>query len=56
LHSKKKPGLGLRIDITLTIVHLGFFFSDTEIVINKAEKCVVSPFLLSFWLTYLFAD
>ena len=55
----KTPGLGSRINITLTIVRLGFFFSDTEIVttnMDKAEKCVVPPSLLHFWLIYLFTD
>ncbi|KIM37948.1 hypothetical protein M413DRAFT_20188 [Hebeloma cylindrosporum] len=40
---EKTPGLGSRIDITLTIVRLGFFFSDTEIVttnMDKAEKLI----------------
>jgi 26S proteasome regulatory subunit N7 len=49
---EKTPGLGSRIDITLTIVRLGFFFSDTEIVttnMDKAEKCVYfqTPFLFN---------
>jgi len=40
---EKTPGLGSRIDITLTIVRLGFFFSDTDIVttnMDKAEKLI----------------
>ena len=43
---EKTPGLGSRIDTTLTIVRLGFFFSDTDIVttnMDKAEKCVPFP-------------
>ena len=38
---EKTPGLGSRIDIVLTLVRIGFFFGDTEIVtanISKAEK------------------
>lgn len=38
---EKTPGLGSRIDIVLTIVRIGFFFGDTEIVTEymaKAEK------------------
>lgn len=38
---EKTPGLGSRIDIVLTILRIGFFFNDTEIVtanISKAEK------------------
>jgi 26S proteasome regulatory subunit N7 len=38
---EKTPGLGSRIDIVLTLVRIGLFFGDTEIVttnISKAEK------------------
>jgi 26S proteasome regulatory subunit N7 len=55
---EKTPGLGSRIDVTLTIVRLGFFFFDADIVttnMDKAEKCVVSS-LQSFWLIYHFTD
>ncbi|KAF8160158.1 26S proteasome subunit RPN7-domain-containing protein [Pholiota molesta] len=40
---EKTPGLGSRIDIVLTIVRIGFFFSDTEVVTTnmaKAEKLI----------------
>ncbi|KAF8886856.1 26S proteasome subunit RPN7-domain-containing protein [Gymnopilus junonius] len=40
---EKTPGLGSRIDIVLTIVRIGFFFGDTEIVtanMAKAEKLI----------------
>ena len=56
---EKTPRLRSRIDITLTIIRVGFFLSETEIVttnMDKAEKCVVFPFLLSFWPIYLFTD
>ncbi|PPQ83542.1 hypothetical protein CVT25_006941 [Psilocybe cyanescens] len=38
---KKTPGLGSRIDITLTIVRIGFFFNDNKIITSNmadAEK------------------
>jgi len=44
---EKTPGLGSRIDIALTLVRIGLFFSDTEIVttnISKAEKYIYPPF------------
>jgi 26S proteasome regulatory subunit N7 len=40
---EKTPGLGSRIDIVLTIVRIGFFFNDTDIVTTnmaKAEKLI----------------
>ncbi|KAF4612697.1 hypothetical protein D9613_011900 [Agrocybe pediades] len=40
---EKTPGLGSRIDIVLTIVRIGFFFSDTDVVTKnmaKAEKLI----------------
>ncbi|KDR68659.1 hypothetical protein GALMADRAFT_256432 [Galerina marginata CBS 339.88] len=40
---EKTPGLGSRIDIVLTIVRIGFFFSDTDTVTTnmaKAEKLI----------------
>jgi 26S proteasome regulatory subunit N7 len=40
---EKTPGLGSRIDIVLTLVRIGLFFGDTEIVttnISKAEKLI----------------
>ncbi|KJA16829.1 hypothetical protein HYPSUDRAFT_46964 [Hypholoma sublateritium FD-334 SS-4] len=40
---EKTPGLGSRIDIVLTIVRIGFFFSDTDVVTSnmaKAEKLI----------------
>ena len=47
---EKTPGLGSRIDIVLTLVRIGFFFGDTEIVttnISKAEK-YVRPLFFEF--------
>ena len=41
------PNLGSRIDIVLTLVRIGLFFGDTEIVttnISIAEKCVYPPY------------
>jgi len=40
---KKTPGLGSRIDITLTLVRIGLFFSDHKLVeenMAKAEKLI----------------
>ncbi|PPQ84989.1 hypothetical protein CVT25_010521 [Psilocybe cyanescens] len=40
---KKTPGLGSRIDITLTIVRIGFFFNDNKIITSNmadAEKLI----------------
>lgn len=42
---EKTPGLGARIDIVLTLVRIGFFFSDQEIIrtyMKKAEAYVTS--------------
>jgi 26S proteasome regulatory subunit N7 len=42
---EKTPGLGSRIDIVLTIVRIGFFFGDNDIVVenlNKAESLIDS--------------
>ena len=47
---EKTPGLGSWIDIVLTLVRIGFFFGDTEIVtanISKAEK-YVRPLFIEF--------
>ncbi|KAF4612474.1 hypothetical protein D9613_013025 [Agrocybe pediades] len=35
---EKTPGLGSRIDIVLTIVRIGFFFSDTDVVTKNMAK------------------
>lgn len=40
---EKTPGLGARIDIALTVVRIGMFFGDRELVteyITKAERYV----------------
>jgi hypothetical protein len=40
---KKTPGLGSRIDIVLTLVRIGFFFGDHELIkanLKRAEECV----------------
>jgi hypothetical protein len=40
---EKTPGLGSRIDIVLTLVRIGFFFGDYELItaqLKEAEKCV----------------
>ncbi|KAI6040572.1 26S proteasome subunit RPN7-domain-containing protein [Pisolithus marmoratus] len=40
---EKTPGLGSRIDITLTLVRIGFFFGDNTLIIDnlaKAEKLI----------------
>jgi len=40
---EKTPGLGSRIDIVLTIVRIGFFFNDNDLVTSnmaKAEKLI----------------
>ncbi|KAF9525598.1 PCI-domain-containing protein [Crepidotus variabilis] len=37
---EKTPGLGSRIDIVLTIVRIGFFFSDTEVVTTHLAKAL----------------
>jgi 26S proteasome regulatory subunit N7 len=40
---EKTPGLGSRIDLTLTLVRVGFFFGDTELVVKHldgAEKLI----------------
>lgn len=45
---EKTPGLGSRIDIVLTLVRIGLFFGDTEIVttnISKAEKYIYLLFI-----------
>lgn len=42
---EKTPGLGARIDIVLTLVRIGFFFNDQEIIktyMKKAEAYVPS--------------
>lgn len=43
---EKTPGLGARIDIALTLVRIGMFFGDRELVttnITKAERCPIQP-------------
>lgn len=40
----KTPGLGARIDIVLTLVRIGFFFSDHQMITTnliKAEEYVI---------------
>jgi len=40
---KKTPGLGSRIDITLTLIRIGIFFGDNTLItenLAKAEKSV----------------
>lgn len=41
---EKTPGLGARIDIVLTLVRIGFFFSDHQMITTnlvKAEEYVI---------------
>jgi 26S proteasome regulatory subunit N7 len=41
---EKTPGLGARIDIVLTLVRIGFFFADHEMItsnLTKAEEYVI---------------
>lgn len=41
---KKTPGLGSRIDITLTLIRIGIFFGDNTLItenLAKAEKSVI---------------
>lgn len=35
---EKTPGLGSRIDIVLTLVRIGFFWSDNDLVVWGLEK------------------
>lgn len=35
---QKTPGLGSRIDIALTIVRIGFFFGDNEVIATHLTK------------------
>jgi 26S proteasome regulatory subunit N7 len=40
---EKTPGLGSRIDISLTLIRIGFFFGDNALItenLAKAEKSV----------------
>ena len=42
---EKTPGLGARIDIVLTLVRIGFFFADHEMItsnLTKADEYVIS--------------
>ncbi|KAI0934895.1 hypothetical protein AcV5_006589 [Taiwanofungus camphoratus] len=44
---EKTPGLGSRIDIILTLIRIGFFFGDFQMIttnLAKAEEYVPSPF------------
>ena len=50
---EKTSGLGQRIDIVLTLIRIGLFFDDQDIIsdnLTKAESCV---FFNSQQLTYL---
>lgn len=38
LASEKTPGLGARIDIVLTLVRIGFFFGDQELIKTYMKK------------------
>jgi 26S proteasome regulatory subunit N7 len=43
---EKTPGLGSRIDIVLTLVRIGFFFGDNDLIntyVTKAETYVGFP-------------
>lgn len=49
---EKSPGSGSRIDIVLTIIRIGLFFGDNDIItehLKKAEEYVIST--SSFCLT-----
>ena len=35
---EKTPGLGSRIDIVLTIVRIGFFFGDHELITSQLKQ------------------
>lgn len=40
---EKTPGLGSRIDIVLTLIRIGFFYGDHEMIsqhLQQAEECV----------------
>ncbi|KAF5367569.1 hypothetical protein D9758_003794 [Tetrapyrgos nigripes] len=46
---EKTPGLGSRIDIVLTLIRIGFFWNDEELIVwglDKAEKSVFRPQIL----------
>ena len=53
---EKTPGLGSRIDIVLTLVRIGFFFGDHDLIttyLAKAEACVTNSLdLFLFTNTY----
>lgn len=38
LAMEKTPGLGARIDIVLTLVRIGFFFNDQEVIKTYMKK------------------
>lgn len=38
LAREKSPGLGARIDIVLTMVRVGFFFNDIELITGNLPK------------------
>lgn len=46
---EKTPGLGSRIDIVLTLVRIGFFFADHDLIntyVTKADTFVSTFFFL----------
>lgn len=38
LAMEKTPGLGARIDIVLTLIRIGFFFADQEVIKTYTKK------------------
>lgn len=49
---EKTPGLGSRIDIVLTLVRIGFFFGDHDLIntyVAKAETYASSSFYNEFF-------
>lgn len=53
---EKTVGAGQKIDTTLTLVRIGFFFGDNTLVtdhLSKAEACVPPPLPLPFPLPFL---
>jgi len=49
---EKTPGLGSKIDLVLTLIRVGFFFSDQELIkenLTKAEEYVSAAcYIMSF--------
>lgn len=46
---EKTPGLGSKIDVVLTLVRIGFFWADNDLItwaMAKAETCVIYCFPL----------